>query len=310
MSLVFRYSDRLLANTAEREAIKRGTGIYAYSSYLFRRPNLSAGAKIVDFEYHPHQEYSIHILRDDFKKYPAVRWSMELEEIAHRRDNKQDSWRYADAVVCASNMTKRSLIHAGCAEDRITVIPYGISSIECEARPRQKNICRFLFVGQGISRKGLHHLAEAWKLAELDNAELAIVAYKIDPGIEAMLDHKTIQVLGRQSRPALDNLFQSADVFVMPSLIEGFGLVYLEALQAGCHVVGTFNTGLPDLAMSHTAATILEAGDIEGIRQALIDLNGRKHSGALDPKKIKIEADSWSWNRFRKAISKHADSLV
>src|SRR5215510_8459243 len=51
----------------------------------------------------------------------------------------------------------------------------------------------------------------------------------------------------RLSFPELAALYQQHDLFVMPSLIEGFGLVYLEAMGQGLPIVCTENTGGADI---------------------------------------------------------------
>ena len=310
MQKVFALSDWLLGVTAARIARRHGVGLYAYSSYLNDRPRLAPGMPVIDFEFHPHPGLSIEILRADFARFPQVAWSMALEEHGNAHEQINVAWRHADAVVCASAMTRRSLEHAGCPPERITVIPYGTTRRDTPTAPRAAGLCRFLFVGQGLSRKGLHHLAAAWAMAAPADAELTVVSYRIDPGIEAMLVQPGVRRFGYQSRAELDALFAAADVFIMPSLIEGFGLVYLEALQAGCHIVGTPNTGLPDLNLSSAAATILPVGDIDAIAAAITDLARRKTTGALDPAAIQAEGDQWTWAHFRRAIADHAASVA
>lgn len=310
MQKMFRTTNRLLERAAVRRARARGAGLYAYASYLTRDPRLAPGARVVDFEFHPHQQLIIEILREDFARFPQVAWSMDIEEKALSAEEATTAWRHADAVVCASGMTRRALEHAGCPPERITVIPYGTKPAAVPAAPRAPGACRFLFVGQGLSRKGLHHLAEAWKRAAPAGAELTVVAYRIDPGIKAMLDVPGIRHLGYQSRAELDALFAEADVFIMPSLVEGFGLVYLEALQAGCHVVGTPNTGLPDLNLSPAAATVLPVGDIAAIARTITTLAARKQAGAFDPAAIQAEGNRWTWQHFRAAIASHAAAVV
>ena len=306
MHKVFRLSDRLLAQAAARRAARRGASLYAYASYLPQRPRLAAGAKIIDFEFHPHADLAIQILREDFARFPQVAWSMEREEAGLLRDRAEAPWRHADAVVCASAMTRRALEHVGCPPEKITVVPYGIAPSTAPVPQRAAGLCRFLYVGQGLSRKGLHHLAQGWRLAAPADAELTVVAYRIDPGIKAMLDQRGIRHLGYQSRAELDALFAESDVFIMPSLIEGFGLVYLEALQAGCHVVGTHNTGLPDLNLSAEAATVLPVGDLAAIADAITALAARKAAGGFDPAAIQAEGNRWTWAHFRAAIAGHA----
>ncbi len=303
---VFARTDRMLAYSAAKLARQRQTGLYAYSSYFDGPPKLAAGCPIIDFEYHPHPTLALDILASDLARYPQVAWSFERELEVAATESLRESWRFADAVVCASSMTRRTLVHAGCPEERIAVIPYGSPPPVTALKPRLEGPCQFLFVGQGVQRKGLHHLAEAWRIAALDNCQLTVVSYLIDPGIAAMLDLRGVRLLGQQSRASLDELFASADAFVMPSLIEGFGLVYLEALAAGCHVLGTQNTGLPDINLSQDAATIVPPGEPEVLATALTAIAQRKLSRKLDPSAIRAEAARWGWSDFRHSIATHA----
>ena len=303
---IFARSDRKLASSASKLARQRRTGLYAYSSYFDGPPELAPGCPIIDFEYHPHPTLALDILASDLACYPQVAWSFERELEVAATESLRESWRFADAVVCASSMTRRTLVQAGCPEERIAVIPYGSAPPTAALKARPEGPCQFLFVGQGVQRKGLHHLAEAWRIAALDNCQLTVVSYLIDPGIAGMLDLPGIRLLGHQSRASLDALFASADSFVMPSLVEGFGLVYLEALAAGCHVLGTENTGLPDMNLSQDAVTIVPIGKPEVLAAALAAIAQRKLSRKLDPSAIRAEAAHWGWRDFRHAIAAHA----
>ncbi len=310
MHKVFVASDRALARAAMREARRQNAGLYAYSSYFDGAPDLAPGCPVIDFEYHPHPGLALEILARDHALYPQVSWSFSREQEVATSETLTNSWQFADAVVCASSMTRKALIHAGCPDSRITIIPYGAQASPRIAAVRPAGSCRFLFVGQGVQRKGLHHLAEAWRRAAPINAQLTVISYLIDPGIAAQLNQAGITVLGRQDRQALDGLFRSADVFVMPSLVEGFGLVYLEALAAGCHVIGTHNTGLPDLPLTDLSATILDAGDIDGLIGAIQRLTAAKAGNSLDPAAIQAEGTAWTWADFRREIGAHAARTI
>jgi len=305
---VFGIVDGRLARRAARLARARGSGLYAYSSYVDDRARETA--PVIDFEYHPHPALALEILGADLERFPAVRWSFEREAAIAGTGSISQAWRRADAVVCASGMTRRSLEHAGCPSAKITVVPYACAPASGAVRTRPAGPCRFLFVGQGVQRKGLHHLALAWRAAALPEAELVVASYLIDPGIGPLLDQPGITLLGRQDRAALDALFASADVFVMPSLVEGFGLVYLEALAGGCHVIGTQNSGLPDLPLGPDAATVVPPGDIAALAAALTDLAERKRSGRLDPAAIRAEGARWTWADFRGGIARHAAAVL
>lgn len=306
MHRVFPLTDGMLARKAARAARRRRSGLYAYSSYLNLDVRLHDKLPLIDFEYHPHPDLGFALLQADYVEYPEVAWSFALEEAAMSNQQTGNAWRKADAVVCASTMTQKSLEYAGCDPKRITVIPYGLEDSNSEVCQREKGVCRFLFVGQGLQRKGLHHLARAWRIAAPAGSTLTVVSYRIDPGIAAMLDLPGVQVIGYQSREELETLYSRSDVFIMPSIVEGFGLVYLEALRHGCHVVATENTGVLDLKLSRKAATIVPVGSINLLAEAITALSVRKSIGSLDPRAIRNEAEGWGWRDFRTAIGKHA----
>jgi glycosyltransferase involved in cell wall biosynthesis len=184
-------------------------------------------------------------------------------------------------------------------------VPYGIDAHQRLYRPELKQVavCQFLFVGQGIQRKGLHHLLKAWGRAKLPGAELTIIASRCDPGIAALAGNN-VRILDHQPSQALAEFYNRSHVFVLPSLIEGFGLVFLEALAAGCFCIGTSNTGLPDLSPPAEAAKIVPAGDIVALTVALEEALDSHNRGEIDANTIRSFASTLSWRRFRESLVK------
>ncbi len=310
MNRVFPHTDAMLGRHALRVARQLGAHLYAYASYVPHWRQIPPGMRLVDFEFHPLPGLTIELLREDAARHPEVAWSFAQERRVLAREQVTDSWRHADAVVCASRMTARSLEHAGCEPARITVVPYGFAAIG-PAPPRcAEGPARFLFVGQGIQRKGLHHLLRAWRTVDPARARLTLVCYSIDPGIARLAEQPGVELRGRQDRASLDSLLQTADVLIMPSLVEGFGLTYLEGLAAGCHVVGTANTGLPDLPLSDAARTLVPVGDSAALAEAIDALIARREAGGFDPAAIAAEARRWTWDQFRGRIAEHARGVL
>lgn len=302
--------NRMHAARGAMLSARSGAHLYCYGNYLPAPEEKPDGAGIVDFEFHPHPKLTRKLLVEDAALYPEVAISHREEIDALDRTTINNAWRQADGIVCASSMTRRSLEYAGCDPAKITVIPYGFTPRDKAPPPRPSGNCEFLFVGQGIQRKGLHHLLRAWTRNPPSGSRLTIVAYRIDEGIAALAAHPSVRLLGYQDREALNRIYAESDVFVMPSLVEGFGLVYLEALAAGCHVIATTNTGIPDLSLTEDAATIIEPGDLERLGSALHDLAHRKRSDLLDPARIAEQAATRPWTAFRSEIADHAVSFL
>ena len=87
----------------------------------------------------------------------------------------------------------------------------------------------------------------------------------------------------------------------MPSLVEGFGYVYLEALSHGCFCVGTDNTGLPDITNSNSSL-IIPAADPFHLTKALIKLESIYFSDGFNRDLIKSQVEALSWSQFRQSI--------
>jgi glycosyltransferase involved in cell wall biosynthesis len=310
---VFKHASRHLSLKALRYAADRQAGLLLYGGvahWAFTSPR-SRGLPKCLFMFHPHVDTIERVLSADFRRFRECAWSMRYEEGTSpiRYSLLRDEWKRADFVLCTSQFTAETLSAAGCPRDHITVIPYGVAfDPKGFAAEKSRRTCEFLFVGQGVQRKGLHHLLRVWNRLKLPRAHLTVVASVLDPGI-ARLAAPDVTILGRQSRGGLDRLLERANVFLLPSLIEGFGLVYLEALAAGCHCIGTFNTGLPDIVANRAdIATIIDAGSLEALGSAITDAYRAFEHGNLQPDAARQHAGTFSWTRFRTAVADAVES--
>jgi glycosyltransferase involved in cell wall biosynthesis len=313
-SEIFHRLDASLSRKAGRLALGTGAGLLLYSGYALEAFDMvkETGLPRLLFVYHPQGGYVRRILEEDFSRYPEVEFShrRHLGEIVVNEGNRvAEEIRRATGVACASTFTAESI--RSCSDIGVSVVPYGcfspahanLSSSRGSARPQ------VLFVGQGTQRKGLHHLLKVWREGLYGDAELTLVVNQMDPGIAGMIDvlPTSPRVLEGLTRQELANEFERADVFVLPSLVEGFGLVYLEALAAGCHVIGTFNTGLPDLRAPEEVATVVPAGDLEALHAALRTATTRAAKEGFDRDAIRSFAATRSWENFRAGIRKFVD---
>jgi glycosyltransferase involved in cell wall biosynthesis len=288
-------------NTDAHLFLYGGIGFWAFEALQDRKRIL--------FQFHPHQSAVYELLESDRTRHAEVRYSFETEvdsrPLSRLSVEMLTEWQLADHIVCASDFTRRSLVKVGCKTDRISVIPYGIN-LDTQTTSQlheRSSICKFLFVGQGVQRKGTHHLLKAWRKARLTNCQLTLVCYRVDPGIASLADQPGVSLLPKLSIDLLRKEFGNADVFVMPSIVEGFGLVYLEALAAGLYCVGTRNTGLPDLNPPSNVAAMIDAGDeaqlIEAMRSAAEQWRRQK----IDRSAIREFAARRSWGDFRQDIA-------
>jgi glycosyltransferase involved in cell wall biosynthesis len=176
----------------------------------------------------------------------------------------------ADLILCASTFVEQLLIERGVERHRLAVVPYGgdfqprgAPRAPRAAVPREPSVgpLRLLWVGAMAFRKGYHVLFEALRLLPAGAATLTMVCRPFPtPDLLARLPD-SVTVVPSVPDDELEGLFAAHDVFVMPSLVEGFGLVYLEAMRAGLPVLGTPNSALPDLLQHGREGFIVAPGD-------------------------------------------------
>ncbi|MDP3868369.1 glycosyltransferase family 4 protein [Phenylobacterium sp.] len=309
--------DPAYGHAMARAARRHRSDLLCYSAYApsaFSAEYDHRPRKIL-FQYHPHYVLEDRILVEDAHAAEqggqAINTAKPVSGFATHRSRlaSDDAWRLADHIVCASSFTRRSLVEAGADADRISVISYGVE-LPTPIKIVRPGHFQALFVGSGFRRKGLHHLLAAWRAADLaPGSTLTVVARVIEPDLlEMVRQTPATEYRAGVSSAELATLYATASLFVMPSLVEGFGQVYLEALASGLPVLGTPNTALPDLGSEEDGVFIVPAGN----PTALAEMLGRQsHLIDADPA-IRIAARAtaarFDWAKFRTGVAEIASN--
>jgi glycosyltransferase involved in cell wall biosynthesis len=305
--------DQEFSRGAANRARKTGADLFLYSAYAWEAftasyPNRTP-RKIL-FQFHPHPAPEARLLDQDLKRFPEVAHSHaeatgeKLPDALQLRNS--DPWKHADTIVCASSFTRDSLLAMGADRGKCVVLPYGVDlppRSDLENLPGDGRF-KALFVGSGVQRKGLHHLLRAWECAKLPgDSELTLVCRVLDPGLEQHVARTSrVRLLRGVGASDLEKLYADSTLFVMPSLIEGFGQVYLEALAAGCPVLGTPNTALPDLGGETDGIFLTPSGDIAALAESLETLAHQLPLQKALRSRARENAESFTWERFRSGI--------
>lgn len=178
-------------------------------------------------------------------------------------------------VIVSGPMTARILAQDfAVAPDKITVAEPGTDPAERAVGTGQP--LALLAVGSIIPRKAYPVLIDALEgLRDLD-WRLTIAGAERDAGAKADLDAAIartglgarVQRLGSVDNSTLGQLYRAADVFVMPSLFEGYGMVLAEAMARGLPIVCTTGGAAADTAPD-AAALKVPPGDSGAFRSAL-----------------------------------------
>jgi glycosyltransferase involved in cell wall biosynthesis len=217
---------------------------------------------------------------------PVVAMVHELPSVAAPKAVLDRAREYEEPLLRAESLISVSPHGASILEERgvpaarIRVVPPGFDRLPkgdgTELPDRDDETVRALCVAQWIPRKGIVDLVQAWALHERPAASLELVG-ETDADLDyaasvraAIADapDASIAVKGPVDDTALVGAYAAADLFVLPSRYEGYGVVYAEALSQGLPVIACDAGPVPEL-LGREAALLVPPGDAEALSGAL-----------------------------------------
>lgn len=206
----------------------------------------------------------------------------------------------ADEVLVGSSFVRDTFIEEGVAAGKLHVVPYGADpqrfSPRDSARPPNAPF-RVLFVGQIGERKGISYLLDAWRGFRDARAELHLVGDFV-AGVEVyQRDRGLFRHTANVPQARLPELMREADVFVLPTLVEGMPMVVIEAMACGLPVIVTPH-GPAEVVRDGIDGFVVPIRDSDAIHDRLArlredaPLRARMGAAALQ------RASEWTWARY------------
>lgn len=192
----------------------------------------------------------IEMVREEAQLWPGWQAS-DLDVPQAFFERHEAEWALADKVIVNSEFSRRGLVSQGVDNDKIVVIPLAYEpSGEPTIKDREKTPAfsqsrplKILFLGQVNLRKGIQYLMKAAELLAKSPVIIDVVgpikisetAVRTAPG--NLVFHGPVTV------DKITAWYRQADVFVLPTLSDGFAITQLEAMAHGLPVITTPNCG-------------------------------------------------------------------
>jgi glycosyltransferase involved in cell wall biosynthesis len=194
----------------------------------------------------------------------------EVVALVHMRQGAVALGRRADRVIAVGRALADELVAGGIERRRIVVISPGRERVA--SRPSSGG-GRVLCVANWTPAKGIHTLvAAAARVPEVfldlvgDTPDAAYAA-RVRRAIAARGLGSRVRVYGSLGRTALTRRYAAASVFALPSLREGYPIVYVEALAHGLPVIGSDIPGVREVTGG--AAVLVPPGRVAPLAAAL-----------------------------------------
>ena len=219
--------------------------------------------------------------------------------------------RNASAVIALTEHMKDAM-QALYSRD-VIVVPNGINLNENAEREAEGGDPgkKILFVGRLHPVKGTQYFLGAMKIVhqELPEAKLVLVGDGEErEHLETLTDNlgirECVEFAGRVPHERVQDYMNQAEVFVLPSLSEGFPVTILEAMACGLPVVATRVGGLPDVIEDGVNGYLVKAKEPSEIAEALLKLLLDEQLWETISKTNKQKINEYSWERVALALEK------
>ena len=222
-------------------------------------------------------------------------------------------FRLADQVVVPSSGTRELMLSLGIPEKRITLTPYVVDnnwwlaqsarvdreSIRASWGATQSDVVT-LFCAKLQPWKRPHDLLEAFSKATRSDALLVFAG---EGPLRTSLELEAVRLgiadrvrfLGFVNQTQLPAIYTAADLMVLPSVYDAFGVVVNEAMLCGCAVVASDHVGAArDLIAHGQTGFVYQCGDIDALARILAQALGDRHVLQEMGRAARHRLESWS----------------
>lgn len=217
--------------------VLHGWNGYVSETFKFLK---SRGWKLINERSCPFNQFQIELVSEEARLL-GVPFTYDREWLARSIEELYLS----DVISTCSNYSASSYKDPA-LRTKVRVNPLGCNFAFQDIRRERRAPLRILMVGGNFLRKGSHYLIEAFKSIRDKDAQLWIVGV-VPQEYRRRIGDGRVTVLPAQTDAALRRLFAKANVFCLPSIDDGFGLVVLEAIAFGLPLVTTRNVGASEI---------------------------------------------------------------
>jgi len=245
------------------------------------------------------EEYDIYGIPRNIKKPP--KWLTPFDSLQRDLEEAVEELELADYIFVNSQFSYETFVAEGHPKEQIVVIPRGFEASMYRPLPKEDSKFRVIFVGQLCVRKGLKYLLEAWDKLNLPDAELMLVGHlheELEPLMKPYSGRKDIARLGFIPDPV--KLYNSATVFVLPSIEEGSAKVTYEAMACGIPVIVTPNAG--SLARDGKDGFIIPIRQVEPLMEKILYFYNNRDAAVEMGREARRSIETYTWEHYEHTL--------
>jgi hypothetical protein len=217
----------------------------------------------------PHVDFQQQLTREEADQVGAA----FVPEPAWFRERQIAEYETADMILTPSHFTAQSF-PAGLREKCVIAPLLGRVSAKGQTHPARNTPFTVGVLGGDPLRKGYLYLLQAWKRLALPNARLIIRSssdFLKFPRLQELLrELPSVEIV--EYIPNIAEFYQRCDLFVLPSVDDGFGMALFEAMANGVPGISTRNCGASELLVDGSEGIVIDARSVDQLAASILKL--------------------------------------
>jgi len=219
---------------------------------------------------------------------------------------KKEEYQLADHILVLSAFARQTMVDNDIDASKISVVNLGFDPNQFMPKTyavSSGKLLKLIYVGIVTQRKGIQDLISLMQMLEPYAVGLTIIGPKGDAShlVNTKSSYKNIRYIEYLHHDELVQQLHVSDVFVLPSYLDSWAAVVLEAMACGLPVIITENTGAKD-AVTPNCGFVINIGDVNAMYKAVMHFYNNPENIEQMGMYAQKQAYQYTWERYYKNI--------
>lgn len=248
-----------------------------------------------------HIAYQTELLSEEYKKR-----GLDFPRRQFCIDRELEEYELADKILVCSEFAKRSFIGRGFPASRLAVLTLGVdlSSFHPRQNLAPTGPLKAVYFGGLTLRKGIPYLLEAIRGFKKEEVQFTLVGAMTPELKRTLKGNEQVEWIPAMPQSRLAHFIREKDLFLFPTLEDGFGFTLPQAMASGLFPITTQHCGAADIIEHKRDGLVVPPADPRALKDAIqYALDHRKDLVSLKQAAIQ-KGRQYDWSRYEETLNK------
>lgn len=245
-----------------------------------------------------HIDYQLELLEEEYSAF-----HLQMPDRTRCRERELEEYARADTLFVLSELAKRSFLVRGVDTKKLVKLPLGVDTSLFTPKPIRtpKLPLKVVYFGGLSVRKGIRYLLEAIGSFSTSELQVTLIGNADATTAHLLSNHPEVRLLKAMPQSKLVPILHEQDIFVMPTIEDGFGQTLIQAMSCGLVPIVSDHCGASEV-ISNVSGRVFPSRDSTTLRNYFEEFLDRPESLLALSEKAKCIAQERSWNLYETSL--------